>query len=66
MYLELSEEKMLICLLVLILDFRFLIVSDRTRPISIFVPGLADVALREEKRTDAIITTGIAQGDSNL
>jgi len=40
--------------------------ADRTRPISIFVPGLAGVALREEKRTDAIIATGIAQGDSNL
>ncbi len=40
--------------------------ADHTRPISIFVPGLAGVALREEKRTDAIITTGIAQGDSNL
>lgn len=40
--------------------------SDRTRPISIFVPGLAGVALREERRTEAIINTGIAQGDSNL
>lgn len=40
--------------------------GDRTRPISIFVPGLAGVALREELRTDAIINTGIAQGDSNL
>jgi len=40
--------------------------SDRSRPLSIFVPGLAGVALREERRTDAIINTGIAQGDSNL
>ncbi|MGA2492534.1 MAG: AAA family ATPase [Roseiarcus sp.] len=40
--------------------------SDRTRPLSIFVPGLAGIALNEEKRTDAIITTGIAQGDANL
>lgn len=40
--------------------------SDRTRPLSIFVPGLAGVALNEEKRTDAIVTTGIAQGDANL
>lgn len=40
--------------------------SDRTRPLSIFVPGLAGVALREERRTDAIVTTGIAQGDANL
>ena len=40
--------------------------SDRSRPVSIFVPGLAGVSLREELRTDAIINTGIAQGDSNL
>lgn len=40
--------------------------SDRSRPVSIFVPGLAGVALREELRTEAIINTGIAQGDSNL
>ena len=44
----------------------FIRASDRTRPISIFVPGLAGVALREELRADAIINTGIAQGDSNL
>lgn len=47
-------------------DQFFLRASDRTRPISIFVPGLAGVALREERRTDAIINNGIAQGDSNL
>jgi predicted ATPase len=40
--------------------------ADRTRPFSIFVPGLAGVALREERRSEAILTTGIAQGDSNL
>jgi hypothetical protein len=40
--------------------------SDRTRPLSIFVPGLAGVALSEERRTDAIVTAGIAQGDANL
>lgn len=40
--------------------------SDRTTPLSIFVPGLAGVALREERRTDAIVTIGIAQGDANL
>jgi predicted ATPase len=40
--------------------------SDRTRPVSIFVPGLAGVALSEERRTDAIVTAGIAQGDANL
>jgi hypothetical protein len=40
--------------------------SDRARPLSIFAPGLAGVALREERRTDAIVTTGIAQGDANL
>lgn len=40
--------------------------SDRTRPLSIFVPGLAGVALSEERRTDAIVVAGIAQGDANL
>jgi hypothetical protein len=40
--------------------------SDRARPLSIFVPGLAGVALREERRTDAIVTAGIAEGDANL
>jgi hypothetical protein len=40
--------------------------SDRTRPLSIFVPGLAGVALTEERRTDAIVSAGIAQGDANL
>lgn len=40
--------------------------SDRTQPLSIFVPGLAGVSLREEKRTDSIVNVGIAQGDSNL
>lgn len=48
------------------LDPFFIRASDRTRPISIFVPGLAGVALREERRTEAIVNTGIAQGDSNL
>ncbi|AWL96365.1 AAA family ATPase [Bradyrhizobium ottawaense] len=32
--------------------------SDRSRPLSVFVPGLAGVALREERRTDAIVATG--------
>jgi energy-coupling factor transporter ATP-binding protein EcfA2 len=40
--------------------------SDRSRPLSIFVPGLAGVALTEERRTDAIVSAGIAQGDANL
>ena len=40
--------------------------SDRARPLSIFVPGLAGVAVREERRTEAVVTTGIAQGDANL
>lgn len=40
--------------------------SDRTQPLSIFVPGLAGIALREERRSEAILNTGIAQGDSNL
>lgn len=40
--------------------------SDRSRPLSVFVPGLAGVALREERRTDAIVAAGLAQGDANL
>lgn len=40
--------------------------SDRGQPLSVFVPGLAGVALREERRTDAIVATGLAQGDANL
>lgn len=40
--------------------------GDRTQPLSILVPGLAGVPLREEKRTPSILTNGIAQGDSNL
>jgi hypothetical protein len=44
----------------------FIRASDRTRPLSILVPGLAGVPLREEKRTTSIITNGIAQGDSNI
>jgi predicted ATPase len=44
----------------------FTIASERKKPLSIFVPGLAGVALREERRAEAILTTGIAQGDSNL
>lgn len=40
--------------------------ADYTRPLSIFVPGLSGVALREEKRTNSILYTGAAQGDCNL
>lgn len=41
-------------------------VADRTRPFSIFVPGLAGVPLREELRTPSIVANGLAQGDSNV
>lgn len=40
--------------------------GDRTKPFSVFVPGLAGVPLREELRTPSIVSNGIAQGDSNV
>ncbi len=40
--------------------------ANRTEPLSVFVPGLAGVPLREEQRTPSIIANGIAQGDSNV
>lgn len=40
--------------------------ASRTEPLSVFVPGLAGVPLREELRTSSIVANGIAQGDSNV
>lgn len=40
--------------------------ASRTEPLSVFVPGLAGVPLREELRTPSIVANGIAQGDSNV
>lgn len=40
--------------------------ANRTEPLSVFVPGLAGVPLREELRTPSIVSNGIAQGDSNV
>lgn len=40
--------------------------ASRTSPLSVFVPGLAGVPLREEQRTPSVVANGIAQGDSNI
>jgi hypothetical protein len=40
--------------------------ASRDKPLSVFVPGLAGVPLREELRTNSIVSNGIAQGDSNV
>ncbi len=40
--------------------------SDLAKPFSIYVPGLAGLSLLEERRANAVVTSGIAQGDSNL
>jgi hypothetical protein len=40
--------------------------ANRTAPLSVFVPGLAGVPLREELRTPSVVAIGIAQGDSNV
>ena len=40
--------------------------SDLTAPFSIYVPGLAGLSLLEERRANAVVTSGLAQGDSNL
>ncbi|MGO4307340.1 AAA family ATPase [Cupriavidus sp. RAF12] len=44
----------------------FIRAASRSQPFSVFVPGLAGVALREELRTASIVANGIAQGDSNV
>lgn len=40
--------------------------SELVRPFSVYVPGLAGIPLVEERRANAIVQTGIAQGDANL
>lgn len=40
--------------------------SDLENPFSVYVPGLAGIPLIEERRANAIVQTGIAQGDANL
>lgn len=42
------------------------LLSDVTRPYSIYVPGLAGISLKEEYRVDAALIRGIASGDANL
>ena len=44
----------------------FIRAASRSEPLSVFVPGLAGVPLREELRTSSIVANGIAQGDSNI
>ena len=40
--------------------------SSLSNPYSIYVPGLAGLSLLEERRANSVVTSGIAQGDSNL
>jgi energy-coupling factor transporter ATP-binding protein EcfA2 len=40
--------------------------ADLEQPFSIYVPGLAGVPLREEYRSDAVVSNAIARGDANL
>jgi hypothetical protein len=40
--------------------------ASRNEPLSVFIPGLAGVPLREELRTTSVVANGIAQGDSNV
>lgn len=40
--------------------------ADLTSPFSVFVPGLAGLPLVAERRANAIVQSGIAQGDANL
>jgi AAA domain, putative AbiEii toxin, Type IV TA system len=44
----------------------FIRAANRIEPLSVFVPGLAGVPLREELRTPSVVANGIAQGDSNV
>lgn len=41
-------------------------ISDPRGFFSIYVPGLAGITIREEYRSDAIVSNGIARGDANL
>jgi len=40
--------------------------SDPRGFFSIYVPGLAGITIREEYRSDAVVSNGIARGDANL
>lgn len=41
-------------------------ISDPKSFFSIYVPGLAGIAIREEYRSDLVVNNGIARGDANL
>lgn len=41
-------------------------ISDPRGFFSIYVPGLAGITIREEYRSDAVVSNGIARGDANL
>lgn len=41
-------------------------VSDPKSFFTIYVPGLAGIAIREEYRSDLVVSNGIARGDANL
>lgn len=41
-------------------------ISDPKGFFSIYVPGLAGITIREEYRSDAVVSNGIARGDANL
>ncbi|WP_081105730.1 AAA family ATPase [Gluconobacter oxydans] len=41
-------------------------INDPKGFFSIYVPGLAGITIREEYRSDAIVSNGIARGDANL
>jgi predicted ATPase len=41
-------------------------ISDPQGFFSIYVPGLAGITIREEYRSEAIVSSGIARGDANL
>lgn len=41
-------------------------VGDPRGFFSIYVPGLAGITIREEYRSDAVVSNGIARGDANL
>jgi len=41
-------------------------INDPKSFFSIYVPGLAGITIREEYRSDAVVSNGIARGDANL
>lgn len=42
------------------------VMNDPRGFFSIYVPGLAGITIREEYRSDAVVSNGIARGDANL